>query len=171
MTPAQGPIPERSEDERWGGIEKNDDRCLELSLPARAELRSLLRMAVASVASNIGFDLDTIADLRVALDELCNSCALGATDASVMRLACYWSQEGIYVECSVSNLGSAQALREDEDLPPGMRQNELSEGILAALVDGYGISELDHQSRQAWLRKRRQSLDRAAPGKEEPDAT
>jgi len=154
MTGARGPISERSEDKRWGGIDKSDDRCMELSLPARAELWSIVRMAVASVAASIGFDFDTISDLRLALDELCNSCALGASDASVMRLTCYWSQEGILVDCSVSNLVSTQALQEDEELPPGMRQNELSKSILAALVDAYGISEL-HDSRRAWLRKTR----------------
>lgn len=148
-----GPVPDRTEAERWGRIDENDERCLELALPATAELRSLVRMAVSTVASNIGFDAETIADLRLALDELCNACALGATDASVIRLTFHWSSDGVLVDCSVSNLAPTRALADEEDLPQGMRQSELSGNILDALVDAYGLSALDGSSRHAWLRK------------------
>ena len=29
-----GPVPDRTEAERWGRIDENDERCLELALPA-----------------------------------------------------------------------------------------------------------------------------------------
>ena len=62
-------------------------------------------MAVGSVAAAIGFDFETIADLRLALDELCNACAAGATSSSVLSLICHWNEAGLYVDCSVSFIG------------------------------------------------------------------
>lgn len=144
---------ESSEREQWGGIEKSDDRCVTLSLPARPELWTLLRMAVSSVASSIGYDPEVIADLRLALDELCNLCAVGATPMSVMHLTCHWSDVGLYVQCSVFPVDSGPLLTEDEELPVGLNQQELSETILSVLVDAYGVSDVDHRSRQGWLRK------------------
>ena len=91
--------------EQWGGIERSEERCIELSIPARPELWSLVRMAVGSVAAAIGFDFETIADLRLALDELCNACAVGATSSSVLSLICHWNEAGLYVDCSVSFIG------------------------------------------------------------------
>ena len=54
-------------------------------------------MAVGSVAAAIGFDFETIADLRLALDELCNACAVGATSSSLLSLICHWDEAGLYV--------------------------------------------------------------------------
>ena len=140
--------------EQWGGIERSEERCIELSIPARPELWSLVRMAVGSVAAAIGFDFETIADLRLALDELCNACAEGATSSSVLSLICHWNEAGLYVDCSVSFIGRAHTPRtEDGDLPPGLSQRELSDSILAALVDAYGIAGIEHGSRRGWLRK------------------
>ena len=93
-------------------------------------------MAVGSVAAAIGFKLETIADLRLALDELCNACAEGPTSSSVLSLICHWNEAGLYVDCSVSFIGPAHTPKtEDGDLPPGLSQRELSDSILAALVD------------------------------------
>ena len=39
------------------------------------------------------------------------------------------------------------------DLPKGLSQQELSENILAALVDAYGVSQIEDGSRKGWLRK------------------
>ena len=140
--------------EQWGGIEASEDRRIELSIPARPELWSVVRMAVGSVAAAIGFDFETIADLRLALDELCNACAVGATSSSVLSLICHWDEAGLYVSCSVSFVGSGHnSPTEDDDLPPGLSQHELSDSILAALVDAYGIAGMEHGSRRGWLRK------------------
>lgn len=151
---------EGSQQEQWGRVEMSESRCVELSLPARPELWSLVRMAVGSVASIVGYDLEETDDLRLALDELCNICAVGATSSSTLHLTCHWSPQGLYVDCSVFPIdsgseadGSAIAGAEDEALPAGLSQQELSMSILSALVDAHGVTSVQGGTRRAWLRK------------------
>jgi hypothetical protein len=139
--------------EQWGGIEKSEERCIELSLPAHPELRGLVRMAVGSVATTIGFDFESVADLRLALDELCNACAVGWTTSSVLHLSCHWNADGLFLSCSVSPVLSAEQTTAIEGLPPGLSERELSRSILTALVDAYGLSTAERGSRRGWLRK------------------
>jgi hypothetical protein len=136
-----------------GGVELDRERCVELVIPAHPELWGLARMAVASVATKLAFDLEQIEDLRLAVDELCIACALGGKPSSVLRLACYWSEAGIYLDCVVSLVGPGNDNFSDESLPKGLSQKELSESILAALVDAHGISPVEDGSRSGWLRK------------------
>ncbi|MCX7841903.1 MAG: ATP-binding protein [Clostridia bacterium] len=46
--------------------------CIELLLPLKAEYVSLARLAVSGVANRMGFDIETIEDIKVALAEVCN---------------------------------------------------------------------------------------------------
>jgi hypothetical protein len=136
---------------QWGGVEMSRDRCIELVIPAAPELWGLARMAVASVASKLGFDLEEIEDLRLAVDELCITCALGGSPRSVLRLACYWSDAGLYLECAVTPVEQAGGMKDGE--AKGFSQEELSRNILAALVDAHGISPAGDGTRTGWLRK------------------
>ncbi|HEX9059287.1 MAG TPA: ATP-binding protein [Clostridia bacterium] len=45
---------------------------IELILPFKAEYVSLARLAVSSVANRMGFDMEAIEDIKVALSEVCN---------------------------------------------------------------------------------------------------
>jgi hypothetical protein len=107
-------------------------------------------MTVASVASRLGFDFEQIEDLRLAVDELSIACARGTVPESVLRLSCHWSEAGLYLECVVAPVTSVPR-DEEQDLPAGLSQKELSESILAALVDAYGIS-IGDGSCTGWLR-------------------
>lgn len=44
-----------------------------LSVPAEASYLRLVRLVVASMAADAGFDFDTVEDLRIAADELINT--------------------------------------------------------------------------------------------------
>ena len=137
--------------EQWEGLDKSPERSLVLSIPARPELWGLARMTVASVASQLGFDFEQVEDLRLAVDELSIACARGTLPDSVLRLSCHWSEAGLYLECVVAPVASVPR-DEEHDLPPGLSQKDLSESILAALVDAYGIS-IGNGSCTGWLRK------------------
>ena len=55
-----------------------------LSVPAQPSSLRLVRLVVASMAADAGFDFDTVEDLRIAADELINTVmSVTATDGSV----------------------------------------------------------------------------------------
>ncbi|HAA25059.1 MAG TPA: anti-sigma regulatory factor [Ruminiclostridium sp.] len=43
-----------------------------IHLPRKADYASLVRLAVSGIASKIGFDIDVIEDIKVAVSEVCN---------------------------------------------------------------------------------------------------
>lgn len=45
---------------------------IELRLPFKAEYVSIARLTVSGIASRIGFDIETIEDIKVAVAEVCN---------------------------------------------------------------------------------------------------
>lgn len=45
---------------------------IELLLPFKAEYVSIARLTVSGIANRIGFDIETIEDIKVALAEVCN---------------------------------------------------------------------------------------------------
>lgn len=51
---------------------KPDVDNIELILPFKAEYVSIARLTVSGIANRIGFDIETIEDIKVALAEVCN---------------------------------------------------------------------------------------------------
>lgn len=45
---------------------------IELILPLKADFVSVARLTVSGIASRIGFDIDTIEDIKVSVAEVCN---------------------------------------------------------------------------------------------------
>lgn len=45
---------------------------IELALPFKAEYVSVARLAVSGIANRMGFDIETIEDIKVAVAEVCN---------------------------------------------------------------------------------------------------
>lgn len=43
-----------------------------LHLPRKADYASLVRLTISGIASKIGFDIDVIEDIKVAVSEVCN---------------------------------------------------------------------------------------------------
>lgn len=52
------------------GIDSQDT--IVLSLPCRAEYVSVARLTTSGIANRIGFDIETIEDIKVAVSEVCN---------------------------------------------------------------------------------------------------
>lgn len=45
---------------------------IQLSLPCKAEYVTVVRLTLLGVANRIGFDIDTIEDMKVSVSEVCN---------------------------------------------------------------------------------------------------
>jgi hypothetical protein len=119
---------------------------VELTLPAGADLMSLARYAVATVATRAGFGIDEIEDLRLAVDELCISLGPLPPDA-VLEFEFERRDDLVSVVVSAGNAGS------DFDSDLVRTTNDLSEQLLRTLVDEHG--HLSNGRPSAWLRRRR----------------
>lgn len=49
-----------------------ENECIELILPFKAEYVSVARLTVSGIASRLGFDIEAIEDIKVAVSEVCN---------------------------------------------------------------------------------------------------
>ena len=125
---------------------------VELSIPVTADLVVLARLTASTVASRANFDVEEIADLRLAVDELCISIAHDRTDGR-LELRFIRDDDNIEVSCTyvpASGVGSNGRLTPTTD--------GLSERILDALVDEHGHGDEAGHAR-VWLRKRRARQD------------
>jgi serine/threonine-protein kinase RsbW len=59
-------------DENKKDLKFEDDNTIELVLPFKAEYVSIVRLTASGVANRIGFDIETIEDIKVAIAEVCN---------------------------------------------------------------------------------------------------
>lgn len=136
---------------------------IELSVPARAEWLFLARTTGAAVASQWDFTYEEIADLRLAIDELCLELVAGGTE----RIDLVYTFEGgllsvtatahapdagrVVVAAHASGLSSG--INHDDSLA-GPSTSDLSQRILDALVDEHGSGN-GGGTWSAWLKKSR----------------
>ncbi|HET9091382.1 MAG TPA: hypothetical protein VFN50_03160 [Acidimicrobiales bacterium] len=129
---------------------------VELSIPASVEWLALARTTGAAIASRWAFTYDEIADLRLAIDELCLTLVEGPPAA---RLDLLYALEGdaLTVEGRAVGAGEATGIAAPEG-GEAVLSSDLSGRILDALVDAHGAENHDG-SRRAWLRKQRSTQD------------
>lgn len=131
------------------------ERCITLRMPAEAELRKVARLVVSSIGAVVSFDIEQLADLRLAGDELCSLVTAGALPGCTLQLTVLWNERSIELLAAASPVGEEAAQTLDEEWPAGLDPAKLSEKILEALTDGFGVEEFVDQTRRAWLRKTR----------------
>ncbi len=144
------------EDDRRAGPDAA--RRIELRLPAQPEVLQLVRLSATFVASQADLAFEEIADLMLAIDELC-SAVLGPapTQSSSLLLHYRWDADSIEVSCQLTGRASDGAqpapTGEPEGVGPDVREwaSFLSRQILGALVDEHVLDAGD----RGWLRKRR----------------
>jgi serine/threonine-protein kinase RsbW len=129
----------------------SDGDSVELTFPARGDLVVLARLVTSAISARIGFDIEELEDLRLAVGELC-LLALQGSDARHGDLAVRFlvSPATLDISCTLVGAAPAPAGRGED----AVEADELSEQILAALVDEHGREQEDGAVR-AWLRKRR----------------
>lgn len=128
----------------------SDGDRVELVFPARGDLVVLARLVSSAISVRAGFDIEELEDLRLAVGELC-LLALQGSDAhrGELRVEFTCSTAALDISCTLISAGPLP-----DAWSGGAEVLELSEQILAALVDEYGRDDQDGMAR-AWLRKRR----------------
>ena len=111
---------------------RTGDRLLHLVVPAKAEYLSLVRLVVASVASDAGFTEENIADIKVALSEASTNVVRHAYQLNqdegdrVIEVNCYEEPGQLTIE--VTDFGKGLPL------PPPATEG-LGLGIMGSLMD------------------------------------
>lgn len=121
-----------------------DDRAgeqVELRVPASSKYLRLARLTVAGFAGDLGFDVQSIEDLRVAVDELCAAAIDGAAPTDQLELR-YSSPDGrVRVEGNV--VGPDLATPE---------LHRVARELLDIVADGYDLAGVEG-GRAFWIEK------------------
>jgi len=125
-----------------------------LVVPARPEMWPVVRMTATALASQVDFPFDGIEDLRLAVTELCSSCALDASGDATCECRFEISDSQFEMHCQVSPVVETQPPSEDHPL---MSVQDLSRQILRATVDEFEIQPANDGMRYGHLRKERVS--------------
>jgi serine/threonine-protein kinase RsbW len=110
-----------------GGMSVAEPEIVRLSIPAALEFVRIARLTASGVASRLGFDVDEVEDLRVAIDEL-SSVLVEAATGRDLDLVFTTRSDGIEMEGRVGYASGAELPIED-----------LTRQILAAVVDEYSV--------------------------------
>ena len=79
------------------------DSTVVLAIPMRAEFVSIARLTAAGVANRLGFDIETIEDIKVSLSEVCNRIINTRKKTS----------NGDCLECKIEFISSSECLKID----------------------------------------------------------
>jgi serine/threonine-protein kinase RsbW len=106
-----------------------------LTIPAALEFVRIARLTASGVASRIGFDVDEIEDLRVAVDEL-SSILVDLASNDELELAFMPTIDGLEIEGRT---------RVEDSASPAI--DELTRQILSVVVDEYGLENTAGEAR------------------------
>ncbi|MCU1430392.1 MAG: rsbW [Actinomycetia bacterium] len=110
------------------GMGVAEPETVRLTIPAALEFVRIARLTASGVATRIGFDVEEIEDLRVAIDEL-SSILVEAANGGDLELVFTSRSDGLAMEGTVAFSGS----------PGEYAIDDLTKQILAAVVDEYGV--------------------------------
>ena len=128
--------------------QESTDAEILLTLPVEADWLALARTTCAAIAARADFTYDEIADLRLAIDEVCLSLIERAGETGRIELRYSLDHGSIRVDATIES-----PTRTVVNLVDGTA-NEFSERILEALVDEHGADLRDGRP-HAWMTKRR----------------
>lgn len=118
---------------------------VKLVLPASSDYVRVARLVSSGVGERLGFDFETVDELRIAVDELCHAAIDSGAEGS-MRLSFDLTANGLEVEVRVDSLAHHDGERSAFGLTPLSRQ------ILAAIVDSTDTGRSDGEE---WFRFRK----------------
>jgi serine/threonine-protein kinase RsbW len=116
---------------------------IRLTVPASLEFVRIVRLTASGVASRLGFDVEEIEDLRVAVDELA-SIVVDAADPGDLAVQFGVQDDRLRIEGEAS-LSPARV--------DSARVDDLTAQILAAVVDEWDLSTQDGIVRFVCLRR------------------
>jgi hypothetical protein len=121
-----------------------------LVVPARPEMWSIVRMTASVLASRIELSFEDVEDLRLAVTELCSSCAVGATVEATCEARFEISSDRFELHLEVTPVVAATAPSIEQG---SLSMLELSDQILRATVDSHAIDPVQDGLRHAYLCK------------------
>ena len=104
-----------------------DESPVRLVIPAQARFLRLARLTAAGIAGDLGFGLEAIEDLRVAVDEAAAILIEGAGDTAEIELVYRATDGGLVIEGSCENPGA------EPEIHPVARE------LLAMTADDYSV--------------------------------
>jgi serine/threonine-protein kinase RsbW len=131
-------------------VSSNDE--VRLAVPAMPEYLRLARVTAAGLASRIGFSFDEVEDLRLAIDELCYGLTGNTGRSGTVEVRYRVEGDGLVIE------GDGHF---DSRGGPAAGLSELSQVILAALVDEHEMTENDGSPHFRLVKRRRRHSDQA----------
>lgn len=126
-------------------MEQRDRRSVQLCIPAHSRMLRFARVTAATLAVDLGFTLEEIEDLRVAVDELAAAAIEGLDDSAMLELCFEIQGSDLVVDGEVHDVGPAP------DLHP------VAQELINMLADGYEFSERD--GNRVFRLVKRRSLD------------
>jgi hypothetical protein len=121
-----------------------------LVVPARPEMWSIVRMTASVLASRIELSFEDVEDLRLAVTELCSSCAVGATAEATCEARFEISSDRFELHLEVTPVDASPASATEQG---SLSMLELADQILQATVDSHAIDPVQDGLRHAYLYK------------------
>lgn len=110
-----------------------------IKLPSKAEYVSIARLAASVISNTVGFDIEDIDDIKVAVGEACNNAVLhGKNEEEVYEIAFKLSDEKIHIEVKDNGIGFDEEKYEEPDLD-NLKGNGLGIYIMKSLMDEVDI--------------------------------
>jgi hypothetical protein len=113
---------------------------VELRLPATPRYLRLARLTAAGMAGDLGFDMESLEDLRVAVDELCAAVIDGVADSATLELQYQPLGRGIRIDGQIVAAG------------PRVDLHPVAEELLRMVADHYDLASTDGR-RAFWVSK------------------
>lgn len=117
-----------------------------LAVPAKPEFLGLARVTAAGLASRLGFSYDQVEDMRLAIDEICFGMTGSKGREGMLEIRFVLGSDALVVEGEGHFFGGET-----------VQLSELSEVILAALVDDHSVSDGKAGPRFQLVKKRESS--------------
>jgi serine/threonine-protein kinase RsbW len=130
---------------------KND--VITIKLPSKAEYVSIARLAASVISNTVGFDIEEIDDIKVAVGEACNNAVLhGNSEDSEYEINFMLSDEKIHIEVKDNGIGFDEDKYEEPDLD-NLKGNGLGIYIMKSLMDEVDILANDNEGTKLKLIK------------------
>lgn len=114
------------------------ERAVELRVTPRLESLAVVRMLVGAIATYEDLDVDTVADLRLAIDELCTQLIRCASPGATLTVVIDPREDDVTIQASAAGDGA-------DVLTPG----SFSWHVLTSLVDDVQTFHDGHESGSA----------------------
>ncbi len=116
-----------------------------IKLPSKAEYVSIARLAASVISNTVGFDIEEIDDIKVAVGEACNNAVLhGKSEEEVYEIAFKLSEKKIHIEVKDNGIGFDEEKYEEPDLNH-LKGNGLGIYIMKSLMDEVDIIVNDEE--------------------------